>query len=70
MTTVLLVHATGEERRQQLVAFDTVVERVDHPVERVASTSPFVERRMDGHAGHGIEWGPGYGASPSTEAHD
>ena len=58
-TTVLLVDAAGEQRRQQLVLLDPVVERVDHPVERLSPACPLVERRMVSHAGHGIECGPG-----------
>ena len=37
---MFLMHTTGEERREQLVVLDPVVERVDHPIEGIASTGP------------------------------
>jgi hypothetical protein len=43
------VHTTGEDRRQQFVAFDAVVESVDHSVEGIASAGPLIERRIVSH---------------------
>src|SRR4029079_7286959 len=44
MCPMLLVHAAREERRQQLVALDAIVERVDQAPDRVLASRPFKER--------------------------
>jgi hypothetical protein len=49
---VLLPHAAGEERRQQVVTLDAVVERVDEPPEGRAAARPVVEGRR--HGLHGV----------------
>ena len=46
---MLLVHAAREEGGQQLVLLHPVVESVDHAIEGVASSGPFVQRRIVGH---------------------
>ena len=51
---VLLVHPAGEERRQQLVLLDPVVERVDQPSERTRATGPLDQGRLDSRLGHVI----------------
>jgi hypothetical protein len=42
---MLLRDPTREERREQLVALDPVVEGVDQPLERLGAAGPFVEAR-------------------------
>jgi hypothetical protein len=45
MGPVLLSDPAGEERRDQLVALDPVVEGVDQALERGRPTGPFIQRR-------------------------
>jgi DNA-binding PadR family transcriptional regulator len=49
IAAVLCVHAAREERREQLILLDPVVERVDHRIKRIASARPLVQRRMIAH---------------------
>src|SRR5205823_1215091 len=49
IATMLLVDTAGEKRRQQLVLLDPVVERVDHPIKRIPSTGPLIQRRRVTH---------------------
>src|SRR5262249_15449977 len=42
---VRLAHAAGEERRQELVLLDPVVERVDEAAHGVPASGPLVQRR-------------------------
>jgi len=45
MLTMLLADATRKEGREQLVAFDPVVEGVDEALESLGSAGPLIERR-------------------------
>src|SRR5262249_49646013 len=49
IAAMVRVYAAGKEPRQQIVAFDAVVERVDHPVKGIASACPLVQGRILGH---------------------
>ena len=42
---VLLAHAAREERREQFVSLDAVVERIDQALDGVVAAGPLVERR-------------------------
>ena len=41
----------GEQRAEQVIVLDPVVEAVDHPLDRYPAARPFVQRRNLTHAG-------------------
>jgi hypothetical protein len=46
MAAVVLMHATGKERRQRIIRFNPVIEGVDHPVEHRLPAGPLEQRRI------------------------
>src|SRR4029453_16746984 len=48
MVPVVGTHTAREERRQQVIALDPVIEGVDQPLDGLAATGPLVERRRRG----------------------
>jgi hypothetical protein len=47
--SVLLMHASGEKWREEVVLLDSVIEGVDQAIKGVSPASPFVQRRVVSH---------------------
>ena len=54
VATMVVMHATGKQGREQLVVLDAVIERVDHPIECLTAAGPLVQRRLFAHSAQPI----------------